>query len=53
MDGPAKISNFELSVDTQEQVLRFDVSMDDFSLVAVHQRTGEFRNILQNNTQAQ
>ena len=46
MDGPAEIADFDLAVQAHEDVLRFDVAVDDVFLVQELQRTRHLGDIL-------
>ena len=48
MHRPPKVRDLQLSIGSQEEVLRFDVSMDDLHGVAVVQSVGQLHYVLKN-----
>jgi hypothetical protein len=45
MDAPTKVTNLQLSIDTKEQILRFDVTMNDMLAVEVYQGVSHLVNV--------
>ena len=46
MDAPAKVSDLELALDTNEEVFGLDVPMDDMLFVEIAERVCHLRNVL-------
>jgi len=44
---PAKVGNFHVALETDEQILRLDVTMNDFLRVAIVKRSSDLINVLQ------
>ena len=50
MDRPSKVCNLELAANTKQEILGFDVAVDDVLFVAVLQRPRQLRNVLRVST---
>lgn len=48
MNRPAKVSDLEISHEAEQQVLGFDVAVDDLLAVAVEQGVCQLEDVLQN-----
>jgi len=47
VNTPTEISNLELSVDSEEEVLRLDISMDDVFPMEVGESVGHLSDVLE------
>jgi hypothetical protein len=46
---PAEVGNFHVALKADEQILRLDVTMNDFFRVAIVEGSGDLINVLQKN----